>query len=616
MSLRNLQYVDLEEIKNSNDLNWLLENNAPENIVIYSEKKKSIIDIGGISYIKRTRHKRRYEVKLSSLCPERALLTKEIILHLASLLTRKVVKPASVRTRIYEGIYFFDWYDEKKSPLTLKKNDFELLFREYSFYLHYCVTNGQLGPVAGCNRQSSAQALLIWASGDTETNVGRGAFMLSRPQSSCEAPLKKNVDRALNLALHLFNQLGNFVTQNLNYPFLLKLPNESAWIIPATRWIYTKHRLLDRYNHHNANWIWDYSNGQIHNSEWIQDFYGYQPSKAKSEHFKVANRLLIANNDAYHPRRLKLASWAYNSFMVMLFAVTGANLSVFIDLPWNNNITLQPIRQGFRAFKNRAGHIVSYEIKSKFIPYFRKFIELRTFLLQGEDYPFLFFTIKKGIPTQITEDFIYVYFKLARDILDPELEPINASEFRKYKTEWSANNLNIEEGAKLAQNTEQVFSEKYSRGNRLIQATEITDYFTALANRVIENTRPSSKIPAGECAEINNPIKIINEIPPSCSTHICCIFCEHFLVHRNKEDIWKLLSIKHICSDLTKSAQLGNEETIRLVIIAIDSLITELATDTTTKVIVDECSSLIEEGYLSDYWQQYLDLLIKLGLVQ
>lgn len=302
--------------------------------------------------------------------------------------------------------------------------------------------------------------------------------------------------------------------------------------------------------------------------------------------------------------------------MVMLFAVTGANLSVFIDLPWDSSITIQPTRQGFRAFKNRAGQIVSYEIKAKFMPYFRKFIELRSFLLQGKDYPFLFFTINNGTPRKITQDFIYIYFKQARDIIDPDLEPINASEFRKYKTEWSANNLTIEDGARLAQNTEQVFSEKYSRGNTLIQAIEISNYFTALANRVNNTTLPTSKIAAGECAEFNNPIQIINLIPVSCSTHICCIFCEHFLMHRNKEDIWKLLSIKHICSDLTKSAQLGDEETIKLVIVAINSLIAELSKDCSTKEIIDECYSLIDEGYLADYWQHYLDLLVNLGLVQ
>ncbi|VVM45805.1 hypothetical protein PS619_00526 [Pseudomonas fluorescens] len=616
MSLRNLQYIDLEDIKNSNELGWLLENHAPENIVIYSEKKKSMIDLGGITYTKRVRSRRRYEVSLSSVCPERRLLTKEIISHMASLLVRKVSKVASIRTRIHEGTYFFDWYDKNYPNSILRKSDFELLFRDYSFHLHHCVVSGALGPIAGCNRQSSAKILLTWASGDMEAHVGRGAFILPRPQSTFEPPLKRNIDRALRLATHLFNQLSNFIIKNINYPFLLKLPNESAWVIPSTRWIYTRHRLEGRNQDVHANWIWDYSNGVIHDAKWIQDFYEYSPSKAKSEHNKVMNRLQAANYDGYHPRRLKLASWAYNSFMVMLFAVTGANLSVFIDLPWDTSITIQPTRQGFRAFKNRAGQVVSYEIKAKFMPYFRKFIELRSFLLQGKAYPYLFFTINKGTPRKITEDFIYIYFKQARDIIDPDLEPINATEFRKYKTEWSANNLTIEDGARLAQNTEQVFSEKYSRGNRLIQAIEIDDYFTALAKRTSSTTLSSSKIPAGECADLNNPVKIINEIRPSCSTHICCIFCEHFLIHRNKEDIWKLLSIKHICSDLTKSAQLGKEETIKLVIVAIDSLITELSKDNSTKNIVDECYSLIDEGYLSDYWQRYLDLLINLGLIQ
>ncbi|WP_397451380.1 hypothetical protein [Pseudomonas sp. NA-150] len=495
-------------------------------------------------------------------------------------------------------------------------SDFESRFREYSFHLHDSLNHGNLGPTAACKRQGSAKMLLTWASGDSEANVGRGALILPSPSTVVPAPLKKNVDAAMNLALHLFNQLENFITKNLCYPFLLKLPHERAWIVPATRWIYTNAKLADRYKHSNANWIWDYTNGEIHEANWVQDFYGYNPAKAQDEREKVLKRLNAANNDQYHYRRMKLASWAYNSFMVLIFALTGANLSTFIDFPWSDDITLEPTRQGFRAFKGRAGKIVSYEIKAKFIPYFRRYLKLRSFLLRGQEFSFLFFKIKNGKPEKVSGDFIDVYFQMAHTVLGLDLEPISATEFRKYKANWSANNLSIDEGAKLAQNSAQVFSERYTGGNRQIQAIDITNHFSRLANQTKANEKKLIPIPAGGCTEYGSPIENEVGIQPSCSTQICCFFCEHYLIHRNKEDIWKILSIRHVCSDLTQAHQLGDEDTIALVMTAIDSILAEFMKSPETEKIIRQCRSLVSNGYLSEYWQEYFNLLLRLQVLE
>lgn len=616
MSARNLTYIALEEFKHSENLGWLVDYHAPENIVVYTRKKKSYLDLGGLAYTKRIRNKNTYEVVLNSLTAARKPLILNIVSSITSLLVRRVFKENSIRTRIAEGFHFFDWHDKYNPSEILRESDFELKFREYSFFLHQHLNDGRLGPSAAYNRQSSAKVLLTWASGDIETNVGRGALSIPSPNNSIQAPLKKNIDAALNLALHLFNQLSNFLTENHSYPLLLKLPNERAWVIPATRWIYTKARLADRYKHDHANWIWDYETGEIHDADWIQNFYGYKPAKARGEHKKVIDRLQSANNNPYDLRRLKLANWAYNSFMIMLFAVTGANLSTFINFPWDNEVTLEPTRQGFRAFKDRAGRIVSYEIETKFISYFRKYLKLRSFLLRDQEFPFLFFRINNGKPQKISQDFIYLYFQSARDTLGQDLEPINATEFRKYKANWSANTLSIEEGAKLAQNSSQVFSEKYTSGNSRIQALEITDFFNALATRTNANEADVISIPAGECAKFQMPSGYRTDIQPSCSTHICCFFCKHYLIHPNKEDIWKILSIKHICSDLTKAQQLGNHDTVALVILAIDSIIAEFVKTPDTRRIIEECTSLIDDGYLSEYWQEYFDLLLRLQVLQ
>ena len=122
----------------------------------------------------------------------------------------------------------------------------------------------------------------------------------------------------------------------------------------------------------------------------------------------------------------------------------------------------------------------------------------------------------------------------------------------------------------------------------------------------------SEKTAIGGCQEPTPKIHIgfTSELEqPNCSNPSSCLFCENYVVHSDREDLRKLMSLKKILAMSDK-----NDEAIILT-----KRINEIL-----KILYDKYPEKIEDfifvaksvelGEFDEYWQDHLNLLLELGV--
>lgn len=136
--------------------------------------------------------------------------------------------------------------------------------------------------------------------------------------------------------------------------------------------------------------------------------------------------IVDGNADFNHRSRWRLASQASNVYLISFLAATGMNWSQAINLSWSDHdFEVEATKQGFRTIKWRAGgKLVSFELPVASLPAFKRFLELRRFLLQGRSYDHLFFKSETAaLPPLPFRSSLHTTYKLLQRI-DPTLNKI------------------------------------------------------------------------------------------------------------------------------------------------------------------------------------------------
>ena len=126
------------------------------------------------------------------------------------------------------------------------------------------------------------------------------------------------------------------------------------------------------------------------------------------------------------------------------------------------------------------------------------------------------------------------------------------------------------------------------------------------------------EIPTGSCSNLSNydPVKAIGfseeALNPSCATFESCLFCEFFAVHRNFEDIHKLLSLREA---LLKSSAIRNDPEHHLISIepSLDRIseiidILQKGGDS-IKELINDVEQHINVQIYNEYWSKHIDFL-------
>ncbi|WP_336163017.1 hypothetical protein [Acinetobacter ursingii] len=352
-------------------------------------------------------------------------------------------------------------------------------------------------------------------------------------------------------------------------------------------------------------------------------------------------KLQQRNEDKRHIERERLASYGLCIGMLLFIAQTGANLDTTQQLQLDT-MEILPSTQGrrFSGTKSRAGNkTVRPEFGVKFEPVFRKIMELREWYVQDEACDFVFplrNEIKQLGP--VSNGRLQLIKKFLQRIF-PKMVWITPQQWRKHV---SSQYVELSDGDLLLEVEKMGHSldtakKNYSRTSFKDASQQISQFFNELREVAVSKTRTLERIsvqmldetidaqpsPVGACASIHaQPEKAIGfteRAPtPNCQQFEHCLFCQHYAIHADDEDVRKLLSLKALLAYVKQKATdlIRWEQQFGVVLHRIEEVLTELSdTYVALRMRIIVIQDEVESGDLDAYWLNHFELLIDLGWI-
>ncbi|MCU4359321.1 hypothetical protein [Acinetobacter ursingii] len=356
---------------------------------------------------------------------------------------------------------------------------------------------------------------------------------------------------------------------------------------------------------------------------------------------QAIRKLEERNKNKRHLERERLASYGLTIGMLLFIAQTGANLDTAQQLQLDS-MEVMPSTQGrrFSGTKSRAGGKTIYpEFGVKFEPIFRKILELRVWYIQDQQCDLVFpmcDNIRKlssigNSKLQSLKNFLQRIF--------PKMAWITPQEWRKHV---SSQYVELSDGDLLLEVEKMGHSldtakKNYSRTSFKDASQQISQFFNELREVAVSKTRTLERIsvqmldetidaqpsPVGACASIHaQPEKAIGfteRAPtPNCQQFEHCLFCQHYAIHADDEDVRKLLSLKALLAYVKQKATdlIRWEQQFGVVLHRIEEVLTELSdTYVALRIRIIVIQDEVESGDMDAYWLNHFELLINLGWV-
>lgn len=613
---------------------------SPEQAVI-EFPGKGTLDIGSLCFIKRTLDgpsRRRTEgrrVDISSIDLERTEQVRMILQYVADRYTHGGISPATAHFETSIGIVnFMDWADAAgHCRACYDEHSARAAFVDYveGVWERFHRKEIKSGTAARyCNYP------LQFLSNFLEVDdLQQGVNLPQKSNNDSQPtvpPVEENQAKALSLAYSFFDGLTDFVLNKLDYPYQLKLPkylgwpNSWMWIFPMNEWFRTPFEIEAYKSKKDHSSAYNFYEGRVNSLHEILNKHSLRCNAQQSVRRAITN-LSVANGNVRHTYRLASGMQSLQAFTLLFIAYTGINLEQARTLEWDGEYEVSTERQKFRVIKWRAnGKLQSFEIQPTFLSDFKRFLKLRSFLLNGRECRWLFFSLGirgLGQPGQMK---YYaprqIYQRLMR--IDPALPVITPRQWRSANVAWMLRkNVPLSVAADVVQNSEETLKRAYVAGSFETHRAEMTAFLDKVSSVVLEGTQAINGIqegPVGRCTDYGRPKSdgTSSLLSPDCRNPEGCFFCDNYKVHADEHDIRKLISCR-FCIQKTSSlaASVEHFESVFGGIISrINELLVEIGKRIHEPELISKITRSVEEfGELDNYWGAKLELLIQLELI-
>lgn len=609
----------------------------PECIVV--RVGKVLNDIGAFCYAQRAQKRRSRgaacEVVLSSLLRERVPQVASLIRLLSKLLTDGGLREQTIDGYCGSLKQFMDWADHHGLHDCLSGGDATRnTYRMYANHVEDRYRRYEISGAAGFKNQGHTRTLLEGLTGLEE--LGRGVRLIRSDkggQGVTEPASQHDFAHALALNEAMFRGLCDLVLNGKPFPYQLHLPRSLGWqehhlwLFPASQWF--QHPKVHGIRSAQYN-VYDYSKGCLAAEDDIWQLYAGETEKIKRQMARQTLRksratLHRANSDLRAYPRRKLAAIAQSVFMFLFLANTGGNLQTAIDIETNGILDEGTVNQGYRSIKWRAGgKEVDLVVPIAFMPSLRRYLELRTYLLNGIDFPHLFLSLGgdyKASPCKFIPNALEnVYYLLRR--IDPSLPRIRPKKIRATVSDYYHRQHDATITAAVLQNTEATTLKNYNAGSETDQQIEISLLLQKIATRahtqVIRPTDVQERhLPledGGFCPSYGKPESLTAEPPiiPNCRTG--CLFCAKRVLIANEEDTRKVASAAFLMEHLITGPL--SEAEYRPQIEKCDEDLESLRSFDGCAEMVDRIKAdVYEYGNLTPYFADKYQLFLTLGVI-
>lgn len=468
---------------------------------------KRYLDVGALCYQRRGKsgsHQIGNPVDLSSLENARILFAQAVIEDL------RLRNTATMVQRFRESKAFIDWIDAQEQLYAF--DDVEAMKNAYGDYtrhlLHRMNSSGisgqRLTQSSASAYQAAARSVVLLATGLSEPEI-KGIVALINQKRDHPNHVNMKLPNA-DVQAQTFAALTNYVEEahrllvgNGTLPLHLVSPNgESCYLYSVTvnseKSKAAKFSLAPLLLQSPEFPTWDEVKSHY---ELIGDSAALVIERAL---YDATRELWRKNNkDLRCFLRQAFGAHAIAAGMLTLIAATGCNLSVAKNLEIDT-LKIVPSTQGqrFSGTKARAGgKTVVPEFGARFVPVFKKYLELRKWVLNGRESALVFPNIspRHGItPAGITS--VESLKRLLAKAL-PKTVWVTPTQWRKNVSyqyvKFSGGDMTLT--AEKLSNTEVTVRQAYSRPALENFAGEIAGFFEAMHRTAIDRTRSAKRIP-------------------------------------------------------------------------------------------------------------------------
>lgn len=550
----------------------------PQNAIIKFEGSLSV-DVGIICYLKRTfevTYKRGQvrKVEPASLCLDRVPIVRRLIEFASLSAASSGRRGPTLHSYFNRLMVFVHWSDANGAGnVLINKNTARKSFKSYIAHLRDRFSRNQIGQNAVAKQMSDVAKILGEFFDDDK--FSRGLNLIRRDQNtenSTSPPDTSKQSRTLALCEAIFLGISDLVIDGRQYPYALGVPSylgfpgDRLWLFPSQGWFRTP-KMLETMS---ASAGYNYADGLLVSDAQLKREYTTSGHRWQDVKASAADHISEANKNTAASIRIMMASTALNAYVITFLAETGMTWAELRRLHWSSNYSVEPSRQGFRTVKWRAdGKEGSFELPISAVPNFRKYLELREFLLQGKGFEHLFFRKRfaSSVPSAYSPVIGATYVFLRK--IDPEITPITARGWRAAKSDWLVRNTDPSTAAMILQNSEKTVLRHYAEGSETLHHEEIGLFLSKVSSAVLavgENTESTVIRPLGVCVEYGepSPITLKNAVEPDCNSAEGCLFCENFKVHADEDDTRKLLSCRYVINMMYPSS--GSHEDFELLL--------------------------------------------------
>jgi len=523
---------------------------------------------------------------------------------------------------------FANWSDQNghKHFLATAENYHEA-YGEYTAILMDKIAAGQIIDYTANRDQAGAYDAASLFFPEDNYDFRRDVPLISNPKPTgnpTQPPSADAVGAYTSVCDYLFNGITDFLLSFKNFPARLELGIDRPWLLLGELPFATKSILTASVKPKDYLY-WDYEKGRLRPVEEAYTYSINAISGVKHGHQVQAELLQAANKDSRHAKRMRLAKLGHDAFLGLFFANTGLNDAPVRNIPWDPNYEITSSkRAGFKTIKFRADNrVVEVDIESIFVKDFHKFVKLRKYLLDSSESKFLFLGMTVSNPEEITKlraNELFNFNQRLKHYYDKDFTGLGVQELRAYKAAyWQKTGKSTEQTAQTISNTPGATRKYYTTPDEAMAVSEIA----AMLNRLIRllDDYTDEDIPAGACDKPGDPkeeIKVPQGYEPDCKKLEGCIYCLHFRLHPNEEDIRKLLSMRFVIKQRITNCK-NVEQFLAIHQAAIDHIDLLLETLKSTRPdsaeLIAKVSFDISENFeLTEYWERQYSRLLNLGI--
>jgi len=524
-------------------------------------------------------------------------------------------------------------------------------YSDYTQYLlHRLNSSGirgrQIKQSTACSYQAAARTALICATGLSESEISGIATLIPRKAGhenhvNLKLPSADAQARTFASLVHFINEAHRLLINDGALPLHYSSPNGES------RFQYTRLTFIDRCKSVN----FSLSSLLAHSPNFpswddVKSHFGLTGNSTSLEMERaVYDNTRKRFNESDSNLRSNLRQWigarAVAAGMMAFIAATGCNLSVAQNLEIDT-LEFIPSTQGkrFSGTKARAGHrTVNPEFGAQFVPVFKKYLKLRQWVLNGSDSILVFPMILSGPSISSLGNNQISQLKACFSKALPKTAWVTPMQWRKnvsyHYVKLSGGDIALT--AEKLGNTEDTVRQAYSRPALEDFAAEIANFLELMYQAAVDRTRTMKRIPVrvlnDKKLEAITGTGLCEKTPesqperargfsalapaPACRNPETCLFCTHYAVHADEEDIRRLLSLRYLIHAIKAKQPIEHwQNKFSPTIHRIDEVISAIQdthpdnADTIKRVRLE-----VERGELDNFWAIHFDSFVTLGAV-